>query len=75
MNRQRWVGVGLLLLGAYYIFDQVGLDLIQDYYNDYSITYKIKNYVQTGAVALAFILGGVKLLLGGKHRQVERDEG
>ncbi|WP_127533471.1 hypothetical protein [Paenibacillus kobensis] len=74
MNRKRWVGVGLLLLGAYYIFDQVGVDLIQDYYNDFSLTYEIKNYVQTGLVSLAFILGGVKLMLGGKRKQTAREE-
>jgi len=68
MNRQRWVGASLLLLGCYYIFDQVGLDIIQDYLDDYSLTYKIKNYVQTGAIALVFILGGIKLLMGGKGK-------
>ncbi|MWC27196.1 hypothetical protein [Paenibacillus sp. MMS18-CY102] len=67
VNRQRWVGIGLLVLGAYYVFDQIGMDLIQRYYGDYHLTYEIKRYVQTGAVALAFVLGGFKLLLGGKR--------
>ncbi|EFM09029.1 conserved hypothetical protein [Paenibacillus curdlanolyticus YK9] len=75
VNRQRWVGIGLLLLGGYYVFDQIGLDLIQRYYGDFQLTYEIKRYVQTGAVALAFVIGGVKLLLGGKRGEEAADRG
>jgi hypothetical protein len=49
------LGYGLILIGALLIFDRIISPMIP---------YEIRNYLQTGIVALLFIAGGVKILVG-----------
>ncbi len=60
------------LLG--YAFICVGLLLIFDRIISPMISYQIRSYLQTGIVAVLFILGGVKLLMGNRVEGKEREE-
>jgi hypothetical protein len=72
INHQRWVGVGFILLGAFYIFDRVLLPVADRflirYYNIDSLYMYYYDYFQTGIVAFILILGGIKLLSGSKNK-------
>lgn len=61
-NRAKWsgsklLGYGLIGLGLLLIFDRIISPMIP---------YEIRNYIQTGIVALLFIAGGVRILIGGR---------
>lgn len=69
-NRHRWnssklLGYGFIVLGLLLIFDRIISPMIP---------YEIRNYLQTGIVALLFITGGIRILMGGSSGQSERDE-
>ncbi len=70
-NSNRWsgsklLGYGLIMVGALLIFDRIISPMIP---------FVIRNYVQTGIVALLFIAGGIRILLGGhKEGSVEGKE-
>lgn len=61
-NRCEWgssklFGYALILIGALLLFDRIISPMIP---------YEIRNYLQTGIVALLFIAGGIKILIGGR---------
>ncbi|NLX92007.1 MAG: hypothetical protein GXZ07_10590 [Firmicutes bacterium] len=61
-NSNRWsgsklLGYGLILIGALLLFDRIISPMI---------SYEIRNYLQTGIVALLFIAGGIRILVGGR---------
>lgn len=56
----QWTGWALILLGCIVLFERIISPLL---------TWQIRNYLQTGIVALILIGGGVKLLLGSKRGQ------
>ncbi len=63
-NSNRWsgsklLGYGLIIIGALLIFDKIISPMIP---------YEIKSYLQTGIVALLFIAGGIRILVGGRKR-------
>lgn len=75
-NYQKWIGIALIFLGVYYLFDRVflpellpyvstvwGIDLHQIYYT----------YFQTTIISLVFIAGGIKLLFGSKKKGEKTD--
>jgi hypothetical protein len=72
LNHQRWIGIGLLLLGLYYMLDNIlipslgpifrnvfGVDLSHWYYN----------YFQMAVICVLLIGGGLKLIVGSKNRK------
>ncbi len=70
-SKQKWIGIALLLLGLYYMFDSVLLPTLQpifvelfqvDLYNLYV------RYFQTFVVSTLLIGGGIKLLIGSEKR-------
>ncbi|MBY6037782.1 hypothetical protein KUV80_14010 [Fictibacillus nanhaiensis] len=69
---QRWVGIGLIALGMFYIFDRVLVPIadrfLVRYYNIQSLYMYYHEYFQTGIVAFLLILGGIKLLMGTKKK-------
>lgn len=69
MNHQKWIGIGLLGLGAYYLFDQLVLGVLQDYFPKLRIGYWFNRYFQTFVVGTLLIGGGIRLLAGGKRRR------
>ncbi|HQD41444.1 MAG TPA: hypothetical protein PLE53_02360 [Bacillota bacterium] len=54
-SSSKLLGYGLILIGVLLIFDRIISPMIP---------YEIRNYLQTGIVALLFIAGGVKILMG-----------
>ncbi|HHY06131.1 MAG TPA: hypothetical protein GX532_04050 [Clostridia bacterium] len=60
----QWIGWGLILLGCLVVFERI----ISPF-----ITWQIRNYVQTGLVALLLIAGGLKLLVGSKSVSVDEE--
>lgn len=75
MNHQKWVGIGLILMGLYYLAMNILLPafrpMLTRIFTD-EIMYWIQDYVQTGVVCLLFIGGGIKLLSGSKQKREER---
>lgn len=71
VNKQKWIGIGLVLLGFYYLFDRVIRpelfpwlsEVLQvDMYHIYH------HYFQVTVVCLILIGGGLKLMLGSKKK-------
>ncbi len=65
-NGSKLLGYGLILIGALLLFDKIISPLI---------SYEIRNYLQTGIVALLFIAGGVRMLCGGRKEGGAKREG
>lgn len=62
-SRAKLLGYGLIVLGLLIIFDRIVSPLL---------SYEIRNYLQTGIVALLLIAGGVRILAGGFGGQNEK---
>ncbi len=71
INHQKWVGIGLVALGCFYLFDQALIPLLDRLFNEFQVYYWAKSYLQTAIVAILLIGGGLKLLLGTKRKKGE----
>ncbi|GIN87935.1 hypothetical protein J6TS2_43210 [Heyndrickxia sporothermodurans] len=70
-NHQKWVGIGLLLLGMYYLLSNVLLPALSPVLNQYlhfDYQYWFSQYFQTVLVCILLIGGGIKLLIGNKRK-------
>lgn len=74
LNHQKWVGVGLLLLGLYYMFSSIVIPafapMLREMFN-VDFRYWFDHYFQTAIVCIILIGGGLKLLLGSKSKKEE----
>ncbi|WP_462412789.1 hypothetical protein [Neobacillus sp. Marseille-QA0830] len=72
INHQKWVGIGLILMGLYYLVMNILMPalspIVQRYFNT-DIMYWLQSYIQTGIVCLLLIGGGIKLLSGSKQKR------
>lgn len=72
INHQKWVGIGLVLLGLYYLVSNIVLPafspMLQELIN-IDIRYWFDRYFQTGIVCILLIGGGIKLLTGSKKKK------
>lgn len=68
INHQKWVGIGLLALGLFYMFDQLALPLLQKLWPKMSYQFIDSRLFQTSIVSVVLIVGGIKLLLGSKKK-------
>jgi hypothetical protein len=71
VNHQKWVGVGLLLLGLYYLFGNIfipALSPILINIINVDLVYWFDRYFQTAVVCVLLIGGGIKLLMGSKKK-------
>jgi TM2 domain-containing membrane protein YozV len=75
MNHQRWVGIALIVIGAYYLLDSAILGLIQEAFPELRITYWFNRYAQVTIVSVLFIFGGFKLMLGSKKKALQEGAG
>lgn len=57
------LGIGLILVGSIMIFDKIVMPQIEIIFSP-----EIKEYLRTGILALLFIAGGIKLMLGSKEK-------
>lgn len=74
INQQKWIGIGLVLLGLYYLTTSILLPVISPMVYDMidiDIRYWFDHYFQTGVVCILLIGGGLKLLFGKRDKEVE----
>jgi hypothetical protein len=74
INQQKWIGIGLVLLGLYYLTTSILLPVISPMVYDMidiDIRYWFDRYFQTGVVCILLIGGGLKLLFGKRDKEVE----
>lgn len=64
-----WVGWGLIILGGLVILQRIVTPVFQ-----IIIDYDVRNYIQTGVVALVLIAGGITLLKGSQKPAKKEDE-
>ncbi|MGG1678960.1 hypothetical protein ACIFOT_25030 [Neobacillus sp. NRS-1170] len=72
LNHQKWVGIGLILLGLYYLVMNILLPALSPILTriiNFDLQYWIQGYFQTGLVCLLLIGGGIKLLSGSKQKR------
>lgn len=60
-ERHKLIGYGLIVLGCILVFDRILFSLARNL-----LTWEQREYIKTGIVALFFIAGGVRLLMGNK---------
>lgn len=70
-NRQRGLGAGLILLGIYYVFDQLLVGILPRYFKDLFNLYAIREHIQSAMVAILLIAGGIMLLVKGTRKKKE----
>ncbi|MCP3742057.1 hypothetical protein [Rossellomorea sp. BNER] len=74
INHQKWVGIGLVALGIYYMFTNILLPVFSPFIQQYigvDFMYWVQNYLQTGIVCVLLIGGGLKLLGGSRKKDKE----
>ncbi|KGP91020.1 hypothetical protein N780_17255 [Pontibacillus chungwhensis BH030062] len=74
INHQRWIGIALILLGVFYMLDDVLMPVLADEIREtfqINLYYYYERYFQMIIVCLLFIGGGIKLLLGSKVKKEE----
>lgn len=72
INHQKWVGIGLVVLGLYYMTTNIILPAFSPMLSELisiDIRYWFDRYFQIGIVCLLFIGGGIKLLVGSKEKK------
>lgn len=67
--QQRWIGIGLLMAGLYYIADRILIDYLQRVLQEYELSYELRYYFKTGITALLLLGAGMKLLLGSRSKE------
>lgn len=77
INQQRWIGFGLLAVGAYYLLDNVFMPIFDNYFSPlFGIRMRdwYDAYFQTTIVSVLLIGGGLKLLFGSKKKGRHADK-
>ncbi|MDQ0273540.1 hypothetical protein [Cytobacillus purgationiresistens] len=78
INHQRWIGIGLVLIGLYYMTTSIILPSVSPMLSNMiniDLWYWFDRYFQTGIVCILLIGGGLKLLGGNKNKNVKKAEG
>lgn len=77
VNHQKWLGIGLIVLGLYYIGASVifpMIDPILDEKYGINLYFWIQSYVKPAIICLILIGGGIKLLSGRKTKYSREGE-
>lgn len=72
INHQKWVGIGLVLLGLYYLVSNIALPVLSPILQEslnFDISYWFNHYFQMAIVCILLIGGGIKLLMGSKKKK------
>jgi hypothetical protein len=72
LNHQKWVGIGLIFMGLYYLIMNIVLPVLSPMVSkmiNVDVMYWIQGYFQTGLVCVLLIGGGIKLLSGSKQKK------
>ncbi|KAA0944386.1 hypothetical protein FQ087_19195 [Sporosarcina sp. ANT_H38] len=76
VNHQKWIGIGLLALGLYYLVINVIIPVLAPTLKTnlgIDIEYWYYNYFQVSVICILLIGGGLKLMFGSKSRKVGHD--
>ncbi|WP_335869513.1 hypothetical protein [Bacillus sp. 2205SS5-2] len=71
INHQKWIGIGLVSLGVYYLFTNMLVPILAPIVSQYlevDLYSWVYTYLQTGIVCVLLIGGGIKLLSGSKKK-------
>ncbi len=70
INQQKWIGIGLMVLGVYYLATNIFLPILTPMLSPFNIDlyFWVNNYLQPGIVCFLLIGGGIKLIAGSKKR-------
>jgi hypothetical protein len=74
INHQKWVGIGLVVMGLYYLLMNVVIPVFSPMISNIiqiDLMFWIQRYFQTGLVCVLLIGGGIKLLSGSKQKREE----
>ncbi|WP_342429313.1 hypothetical protein [Neobacillus sp. FSL H8-0543] len=74
INHQKWVGIGLVTMGVYYLLMNVVVPVFAPMLErliNIDVMYWLQGYFQTALVCVLLIGGGIKLLSGSKHKREE----
>lgn len=77
VNNQKWLGIGLIVLGTYYLFTSIFLPVFGPKVNEIlniDFQYWFDRYFQVTIVCILLIGGGIKLLMGSKKKPVNKEE-
>ena len=72
VNHQKWVGIGLVVMGLYYLLMNVLIPVFSPMISNIiqiDLMYWVQRYFQTGLVCVLLIGGGIKLLAGSKQKR------
>lgn len=72
LNHQKWVGIGLIFMGLYYLVMNIALPVLSPMLSkiiNVDVMYWVQGYFQTGLVCVLLIGGGIKLLSGSKQKR------
>jgi hypothetical protein len=72
INQQKWIGIGLVSLGVYYLLTNIMLPVISQYL-EIDLHNWVYNYLQTILVCILLIGGGLKLLSGSKKNASKKE--
>lgn len=73
---QRWIGIGLLVVGIYYLFDKIALRLIEIKFPNWMREYyELKYMLPTVVISFVMIVLGMKLLFGTSSKQNVQKKG
>lgn len=72
--QQRWVGYGLLALGAYYLFDQLLVNILNEWFPQQKIIYWFDRYFQTFVLSVLLIGSGLRLISGSFGKRERFDD-
>lgn len=77
INHQRWIGIGLILLGLYYLVSSIVLPILSPVLHrmiHIDLSFWFNQYFQTTFLCILLIAGGIKLMSGSKQRAREEGE-
>lgn len=72
MNHQKWIGIGLLALGLYYLFDNALVPVFGEMFREYvgiDIERWYYEYFQVFVICILLIGGGLKLIWGSRVKK------
>lgn len=77
INHQKWIGIGFVLLGLYYLTTNILLPIMSPMLAELiniDLRFWFERYFQTAVVCVLLIGGGLKLLFGKKEKKIEVPE-